>query len=327
MRSPTPALQLISILIGAISCGPVLADKSYGEIDTENGRYRLEERIIEGLAKSQDHDPSYAERYFQRNAQGDLNQPALHVKAPAGAGAGSPLDPHRPPAGAPPPYEIDIDYGEEFANPADQSVQDRSNKEKRPSVVVRKGQAEQPFPPPMPDAHALKAQDASKRATGVAQVAAGVGDTVFIGVVTVCSALAAVALVGAGFYWRRLHRQYKAAEESEYPQYGVTGPVKDRQSPGDAKLASSAHLYHYQHTKQQIIAMEQSHCDAKGQESEDSEGEGDEGDYSVYECPGLAPTGDIEVSNPLFDNSGTVAATHGSTTAESGPATGKRAEE
>jgi len=70
----------------------------------------------------------------------------------------------------------------------------------------------------------------------------------------------------------------------------------------DAKLASSAQLYHYQHTKQQIIAMEHSTSETKGQESEDSEGEGDEGDFSVYECPGLAPTGDIEVSNPLFEN-------------------------
>jgi len=50
--------------------------------------------------------------------------------------------------------------------------------------------------------------------------------------------------------------------------------------------------------------MEHSTSDAKGQESEDSEGEGDEGDFSVYECPGLAPTGDIEVSNPLFENIG-----------------------
>lgn len=62
----------------------------------------------------------------------------------------------------------------------------------------------------------------------------------------------------------RLHKQYKLAQESEYPHYGVTGPAKERTSGQtspvnsmDAKLASSAQLYHYQHTKQQIIAMEQ----------------------------------------------------------------------
>lgn len=56
----------------------------------------------------------------------------------------------------------------------------------------------------------------------------------------------------------RLHRRYKSTEEAEYgPQYGVTGPQAKGSPAGDAKLANSAHLYHYQHTKQQIIAMEQ----------------------------------------------------------------------
>ena len=35
-------------------------------------------------------------------------------------------------------------------------------------------------------------------------------------------------------------------------------------------------------------------------DSSDHESESD-GDYSVYECPGLAPAGDLEVKNPLFD--------------------------
>lgn len=61
----------------------------------------------------------------------------------------------------------------------------------------------------------------------------------------------------------RVHNRHKAARESEYPAYGVTGPAKERSGGNspvaimDAKLASSAQLYHYQHTKQQIIAMEQ----------------------------------------------------------------------
>ena len=32
----------------------------------------------------------------------------------------------------------------------------------------------------------------------------------------------------------------------------------------------------------------------------DSEEENEEGDYTVYECPGLAYTGEMEVKNPLF---------------------------
>jgi len=144
--------------------------------------------------------------------------------------------------------------------------------------------------------------DESKKQNG------DVGDTIFIAVTTVCTAAAVFGLMGAAFIWHRVHKRQKAAQDSEYPHYGVTGPAKERSGSNspvaamDAKLASSAQLYHYQHTKQQIIAMEQSTHEGKGQDSDDSEGEEDEGDFSVYEYPGLAPTGDIEVTNPLFEN-------------------------
>ena len=55
----------------------------------------------------------------------------------------------------------------------------------------------------------------------------------------------------------RLNSSAKAASDVEYPAYGVTGPTKERlPSPGDRKLAQSAQMYHYQHQKQQMIAME-----------------------------------------------------------------------
>lgn len=59
-------------------------------------------------------------------------------------------------------------------------------------------------------------------------------------------------------YAYRLHKNVKAASEVEYPAYGVTGPAKERMPPppGDRKLAQSAQMYHYQHQKQQMIAME-----------------------------------------------------------------------
>jgi hypothetical protein len=34
----------------------------------------------------------------------------------------------------------------------------------------------------------------------------------------------------------------------------------------------------------------------------DSDDENEEGEYTVYECPGLAPTGEMEVKNPLFQD-------------------------
>lgn len=54
----------------------------------------------------------------------------------------------------------------------------------------------------------------------------------------------------------RLHNKSKAAADVEYPAYGVTGPNKEISPTGDRRLAQSAQMYHYQHQKQQIIAME-----------------------------------------------------------------------
>ncbi|XP_053631749.2 neural proliferation differentiation and control protein 1-like [Cherax quadricarinatus] len=63
-------------------------------------------------------------------------------------------------------------------------------------------------------------------------------------------------------------------------------------------------MYHYQHQKQQMIALEKpSGGERHGSTSDvDSEEEGEENEYTVYECPGLAPTGEMEVKNPLFDD-------------------------
>lgn len=70
------------------------------------------------------------------------------------------------------------------------------------------------------------------------------------------------------------------------------GPNKDiSPSSGDRRLAQSAQMYHYQHQKQQIIAMEnQNNGERNGSISDiETDEENEEGDYTVYECPGLAP--------------------------------------
>ena len=89
----------------------------------------------------------------------------------------------------------------------------------------------------------------------------------------------------------RFHNKSKATADVDYPAYGVTGPNKDISPSGDRKLAQSAQMYHYQHQKQQIIAMEnrqnnEENCEMSYVESDD---DNEEGDYTVYECPGLAP--------------------------------------
>ncbi|KAF5290627.1 hypothetical protein FQR65_LT01917, partial [Abscondita terminalis] len=115
-----------------------------------------------------------------------------------------------------------------------------------------------------------------------------------IAIVAGISAAATVGLIAFGIGWYKgfsLQKHVKNASDVEYPAYGVTGPNKDISPSGDRRLAQSAQMYHYQHQKQQIIAMEKAAANERhGSVSEaDSDEENEEGDYTVYECPGLAP--------------------------------------
>ncbi|KFM81324.1 Neural proliferation differentiation and control protein 1, partial [Stegodyphus mimosarum] len=132
-------------------------------------------------------------------------------------------------------------------------------------------------------------------------------DIYFVAIVAGCCAAGIFGVISAGFCFYRLQKNRKAALDVDYPAYGVTGPCKDVSSPnGDRKLAQSAQMYHYQHQKQQIIAVEKAGSTKNASASDvDSEEENEEGDYTVYECPGLAPTGEMEVKNPLFHEDST----------------------
>lgn len=130
-----------------------------------------------------------------------------------------------------------------------------------------------------------------------------INDIYFTTIVGVASGLTVFLIVGAGFLFHRARKNAKAAEEVEYPAYGVTGPGKEiSPTSGDRKLAQNAQLYHYQHQKQQMIAFDSNGGnDSRNGTVSDNESDGEEGDYTVYECPGLAPTGEMEVRNPMFD--------------------------
>jgi len=139
-------------------------------------------------------------------------------------------------------------------------------------------------------------------------------DVYLLAVMAGCAVAAVSGLTLAGVCWYRLHKRVKAASDVEYPAYGVTGPAKDHSgSPGDRKLAQSAQMYHYQHQKQQMIASERLGSEVNGQgggeggSEGESEEECEEGDYTVFECPGLATAGEMEVRNPLFNDQTPVA--------------------
>ncbi|CAF2420480.1 unnamed protein product [Rotaria sp. Silwood2] len=133
-------------------------------------------------------------------------------------------------------------------------------------------------------------------------------DALFLVIVATSSMVGVLGLVAAAVFWFMIHRRAQTAIDAEYPSYGVTGPstTGNKISPSttisDRKLAQSAQMFHYQQQRQQILAQEKSHFDAKPVHSDDSDDEapGGGGDYTVYECPGLAPTGEMEVRNPLF---------------------------
>lgn len=145
----------------------------------------------------------------------------------------------------------------------------------------------------------------SQRANGVIQRPVEMDGAMAMYIVALIGGISAavtVGLISVGIGWYTLHKKAKAAADVDYPAYGVTGPNKDSSPTGDRKLAQSAQMYHYQHQKQQIIAMENhNNVDKNGTHSDaESEDDNEEGDYTVYECPGLAPTGEMEVKNPLF---------------------------
>merc|ERR1711981_493479 len=131
-------------------------------------------------------------------------------------------------------------------------------------------------------------------------------DIYFTTIVGVASGLTVFLIVGAGFLFHRARKNAKAAEDVEYPAYGVTGPGKEvSPNSGDRMLAQNAQLYHFEHKKQQMLAFD-GHADSQRRSMSDNESEdGEEGDYTVYECPGLAPTGEMEVRNPMFEDDAT----------------------
>lgn len=129
-------------------------------------------------------------------------------------------------------------------------------------------------------------------------------DNVFIVMSSVFIVTGSVALMIAGACWVRFQKGARLTQKVDYPPYGLMRPHNTDNLPGDRRLAQSAQMYHYQHQKQQMLSL---HKQKEGPKVLDcgasTDEENEEGDFTVYECPGLAPTGEMEVKNPLFDDS------------------------
>ncbi|XP_051774106.1 neural proliferation differentiation and control protein 1-like [Ctenopharyngodon idella] len=129
-------------------------------------------------------------------------------------------------------------------------------------------------------------------------------DSLLVLMISLCIIMGAMALIVATVCWIRLQRETHLAQKVDYPAFHAAGPDHNHTSSGDKTLAHNAQMYHYQHQKQQMLSMEKHKAEPKVSESgATSDEENEEGDFTVYECPGLAPTGEMEVKNPLFDDS------------------------
>ncbi|XP_061056845.1 neural proliferation differentiation and control protein 1 isoform X1 [Eubalaena glacialis] len=132
----------------------------------------------------------------------------------------------------------------------------------------------------------------------------GRDDSLALLLIVACSVAGAAALAVAVFCWCRLQRDVRLTQKADYaaPQ-APSSPATPRISqPGDQRLAHSAEMYHYQHQRQQMRCLERHKEPPKELDSASSDEENEDGDFTVYECPGLAPTGEMEVRNPLFDH-------------------------
>ncbi|XP_030292409.1 neural proliferation differentiation and control protein 1a [Sparus aurata] len=167
---------------------------------------------------------------------------------------------------------------------------------------------------PRPALSALPETPTSQpRATGVGGRAGPIAvptprnDNLIVILISLCVVVGTVSVILATVCYVKLQKESRLAQKVDYPAFGGAGvPAASASGPsmGDKTLAQSAQMYHYQHQKQQMLSIGNHKPEQKAHDNEvTSDEEEVGGDFTVYECPGLAPTGEMEVKNPLFDDS------------------------
>ncbi|KAF7630013.1 hypothetical protein Mgra_00008996 [Meloidogyne graminicola] len=135
------------------------------------------------------------------------------------------------------------------------------------------------------------------------------GNILFIAYLTICCVGVVAGTVGGVYYYNHIRSSNVDDPFNEFTRYSPSGPGKDKlkkgngvqafgQNIGDDTLAYKAQLQQYQQQKQKILGTTMNSND----QMTDNEEENDEleHNFSVFECPGLAPTGDVEIQNPNF---------------------------
>ncbi|XP_063570633.1 neural proliferation differentiation and control protein 1 isoform X1 [Pongo abelii] len=118
----------------------------------------------------------------------------------------------------------------------------------------------------------------------------GQGDGLALVLILAFCVAGAAALSVASLCWCRLQREIRLTQKADYAAAKAPGsPAAPRISPGDQRLAHSAEMYHYQHQRQQMLCLERHKEPPKELDTASSDEENEDGDFTVYECPGLAP--------------------------------------
>ncbi|RNA18801.1 neural proliferation differentiation and control 1-like [Brachionus plicatilis] len=125
-------------------------------------------------------------------------------------------------------------------------------------------------------------------------------DSIFYIIIAAFVFAGLVLILAAVFCWLAFYRHKEKIKETFNPKVGIWNPnfsIKTFQGTNsDRRLAHSAQLYHYQHQKQQMMAMETAEENKPNTNISQTEI-----DDTVYECPGFASTGEMVVNNPLFN--------------------------
>jgi hypothetical protein len=134
-------------------------------------------------------------------------------------------------------------------------------------------------------------------------------NVMFIVAATVCCVCVLAGVVGGAYHLNTMRKQRNEAFD-DFTRYSPAGPGRElRRGRGfagspitdsvDDSLAKAAHLHHYEQTKQKIIGSDNG---INNDEQSDDEADLEEHNFSIYECPGLATSGDLEVKNPNFEH-------------------------
>lgn len=120
--------------------------------------------------------------------------------------------------------------------------------------------------------------------------------TMSLTLIVICSLTAVSGILVVALCWYRLQKVV-LAQEMAYTAYKGG---RQHTCPRSADQMSH-YMQHYSAQKKHFQAQEGSVKKPCQQLSTDSEADADE--FAIYECPGLAPTGEMEIHNPLFDPS------------------------